>query len=307
MTERLVVIGAPSSAGAYGPGQEQAPRALRDAGLIDLLRGRGVDVEDAGDTETIRMRDDPDNPRARNADLVAQTAGSVAAKVGDALAVDGSKVLVLGGDCTVEVGTVAGAATAPGTLGLVYVDHDADLNTPQSTDDGALDWMGVAHLLAVDGTVASLAGVGPRVPLLDPEQLLLFGQVEPTSFERGVIDERGIAWVHHDEVRDDPVGAASRVVKGWAAQFDRLLVHLDIDVVDFADAPLAENTRRNVALKLDTVMAALEVLVAAPNFCGLTVCEVNPNHGEPDGSTVQDLTSRLVRILAGAFGDGPSR
>ncbi|WP_101523201.1 arginase family protein [Nocardioides houyundeii] len=303
MSNRLTVIGAPSSAGAYGPGQEQAPRALRDAGLIDLLRGHGVDVEDAGDTETIRMRADRDNPRARNADLVTHTASSVASRVRDALAAEGSKVLVLGGDCTVELGTVAGAATAPGTLGLVYLDHDADLNTPQSTDDGALDWMGVAHLLGVDGTVASLAGVGPRVPLLDPEQVLLFGQVEPTAFERTVIDERDIAWVHHDEVRDDPVEAATRVVKGWAAQFDRLLLHLDIDLVDFADAPLAENTRRNVALKLETVMAALEVLVAAPNFCGLTVCEINPDHGEPDGSTLQDLASRLARVLAGAVGD----
>ncbi|WP_104106169.1 arginase family protein [Nocardioides sp. 616] len=300
MSNRLTVIGAPSSAGAYGPGQEQTPRALRAAGLIDLLRGHGVDVEDVGDTETIRWRTDRDNLRAMNADLVTQTASSVAVRVRDALAVTGSHVLVVGGDCTVGVGTAAGAAMTPGTVGLVYIDHDADLNTPQSTDEGALDWMGVAHLLGLDGTDAGLAGVGPGAPILGPEQVLLFGQVDPTSFERDVIEDRGIAWVHHDEVRDDPVEAAIGVVKGWAAQFDRVLVHLDVDVVDFADAPLAENTRRNVGLKLETVLAALEVLVAAPNWCGLTVCEVNPDHGEPDGSTLRDLASRLARILAGA-------
>jgi arginase len=130
----------------------------------------------------------------------------------------------------------------------------------------------------------------------------MFGQVDPTSSERRVIEERGIPWVSHDVVRDDPVGAAERVVTEWAAQFDYLLVHLDIDVVDFADAPLAENTRRNVGLKLDTLLAALERLVAAPNWCGLTVCEINPAHGESDGSTLQDFAARLAAILAGAIG-----
>lgn len=300
MSDRLVVIGAPSSAGAYAPGQEQAPRALRDAGLIQMLREHGVEVEDAGDTEKIRWRPDRDNPRAMNADQVVRTVNGVSVRVHDALAAEGSAVLVVGGDCTVGVGTVVGALDR-GSVGLVYIDQDADLNTPHSTDEGALDWMGVAHLLCLDGTVAEFAGVGNRVPLLRPEQVLLFGQVNPTSFERGVIKELDIAWVQHDAVREDPVGAAEHVVKDWAAQFDQLLVHLDIDVVDFADAPLAENTRRNVGLKLETLLAALERLVAPPNWCGLTVCEVNPDHGERDGSTLEDFACRLARVLAGAF------
>lgn len=300
MAGRLVVVGAPSSAGAYAPGQEQAPRALRAAGLVERLRDHGVEVEDVGDTETVRWRPDRDNRHAMNADLVVRTAGAVATRVRDALAAEGSAVLVVGGDCTVGVGTVAGAVER-GRVGLVYIDLDADLNTPHSTDEGALDWMGVAHLLALDGTVAELAGVGHRVPLLGPEQVLLFAQLNPTPFERGVIEEHDIAWVRHDEVRADPVAAAEQVVTGWATQFDQLLVHLDIDVLDFADAPLAENTRRNVGLELETLLAALERLVAAPNWRGLTVCEVNPDHGEPDGSTLQDFAARLAGVLAGAF------
>ena len=59
-------------------------------------------------------------------------------------------MLVLGGDCTVELGTVAGAIRSGTTVGLAYIDLDADLNTPE-TGDGILDWMGVAHLLDVPG------------------------------------------------------------------------------------------------------------------------------------------------------------
>jgi arginase len=300
MSDRLIVLGAPSSAGAYAPGQEQTPCALREAGLIEKLQDLGVAVEDAGDTEKIRWRTDPDSPRAMNAELVVQTVKDVSVRVREALATQGAAVLVVGGDCTVGVGTVAGAAER-GNLGLVYIDQDADLKTPLTTDEGALDWMGVAHLLNVDGAVGELAGVGHRVPLLGSEQVLLFGQVDPTPSERRVINEHDIAWVSHDMVRDDPVAAAEGVVEGWASQFDYLLVHLDIDVVDFADAPLAENARRNVGLKLDTLLTALERLVAAPNWCGLTVCEINPDHGERDGSTLDDFASRLATVLSGAF------
>jgi arginase len=65
--------------------------------------------------------------------------------------------LVLGGDCTVELGTVAGAFGHGPSIGLVYIDLDTDLNTPESTADGALDWMGVAHLLGIEGSATELA------------------------------------------------------------------------------------------------------------------------------------------------------
>src|SRR5688572_4417013 len=106
-SSRLSIIGAPSSAGAYAPGQERAPAALREAGLCDRIRGFGVDVHDLGDTESFRWQVDRNNPRAMNALAVARAARSTADLVGKALG-KGGAALVLGGDCTVELGTVAG-------------------------------------------------------------------------------------------------------------------------------------------------------------------------------------------------------
>src|SRR5688572_10420558 len=133
-----------------------------------------------------------------------------------------------------------------------------------STQDGALDWMGVAHMLGIDGTTPELAAPGPRRPMLSPEQVLFFANDNVEAFERRVIEELGIADVRLAEVAVDPSGTARVVAIGWAQQFERLLVHLDVDVLDFIDMPLAENNRRNAGLRFDQLMAALGPLLCAP-------------------------------------------
>jgi arginase len=299
MTARLHVIGAPSSAGAYAPGQERAPEAMRAAGLLGRLVERDINVVDRGDVPGFRWRVDREQPRAMNAAAAAGVARAVAEQVAQAIA-EGGAVLVLGGDCTVELGTVAGATLDTDDVGLIYIDLDTDLNTPASVDDGALDWMGVAHLLGLDDTSPVLAGVGSRTPMLRPDQVLLFANDNSTPFERAVIDERAVVEVRLAEVDADPAGAARRVVDGWARGFERLLVHLDVDVLDYLDLPIAEETRRNRGLRFEQLIAALHELIAAPNWVALTICEVNPDHGTEDGSTLRTFSDGLAGVLAGA-------
>lgn len=74
-------------------------------------------------------------------------------------------------------------------------------------------------------------------------------------------------------------------------------MHLDVDVLDFLDLPLAENTRRENGLRLEQLMAALRPLVQLPQWAGLTITELNPDHDEPDGSGVR----RFVEALAGSL------
>lgn len=296
---RLSVIGAPSSAGAYAPGQERAPGALRGAGLLERLRGFGLDVHDLGDTESFRWRSDQSNPRAMNATAVSRIAASTANLVENALH-DGGTALVLGGDCTVELGTVAGALRSVDNLGLIYVDLDTDLNTPVSTTDGALDWMGVAHMLGIADTLPELVNIGVSTPLLHANQLLYFAIDNVEPFERQLIDELGIEYLTSAEVAAEPERTADRVINQWARNFDRVLIHLDVDVLDFADMPLAENTRRNVGLTFDQLARALRGLLAAPNWTALTICEVNPDHGASDGSTLLTFVSALTAAIAAA-------
>jgi len=59
MARQFGLLGVPSSAGAHGPGPEQAPRYLRDGGIVERLRAAGVSVRDHGDLPLVRGEPDP--------------------------------------------------------------------------------------------------------------------------------------------------------------------------------------------------------------------------------------------------------
>lgn len=299
--ELLTVIGAPSSAAAYGPGQEKAPGALRAAGLVRNLLKRGIRCEDQGDVAGYRWRVDKANPKAMNFDKVALVAEVLAKRVGAALD-SGSKALILGGDCSVELGTFAGAAESGKKVGLVYIDLDTDLNIPESTgeDAGALDWMGVAHMLNIEGVIPELAGFAGRVPLANSSQIMFFSNDNSLPFERNIIEKMGISEVPFEQVVLDPVKAATSVVDGWAKSFDRLLIHVDLDVLNANDLPLAENCRKK-GLLFDQLLSVLDVFLRSPNWVALTLTELNPYHGEEDGSTLRKFVDKLVNVIAVAF------
>lgn len=291
----LNLIGAASSAGAYAPGQEQAPAAFRRHGLAAALAGRrGRRLKDHGDVVSFRWRPDPSNPQAMNLDAVRATADAVASHVATAIAAQ-EDVLVLGGDCTVELGTVAGANAAGARTGLVYIDFDADLNTPDASD-GALDWTGVAHLLDIPGCEPSLAKLGPTRPMLTSQQLLYFGVANITPLEAAAIRGEAIETISRDEALSDIEAAASRAAE-WAARFDCVLVHFDVDVLSYIDFPIAENVRRCRGLKLEQAATVLKRLCALPQWRGLTVTEVNPAHAPDEAAAFVRLNEALADAL----------
>jgi arginase len=291
----VTVIEAPTSAGGYAPGQEDGPRALLEAGLLERLEAAGVAVRRGGQVTPFRWRPDPNNPTAANAGAVIDRAGEVAALVRSSPAED--TIVVLGGDCTVGVGTVAGLQHRVERLGLVYVDRHADLNVPDSTVDGALDWMGTAHMLDVDGVVDGLAALAGQRPMLSSGQISFLGLGPHTAFEAEVISARRLPVVDVQMAASDPRRSAQAALSPLSA-CDGLAVHFDVDLVDFLDAQLAENTDRGIAPSLTACGEMLSELLADPRVRALTVTEFNPHHGAEDGSTTQ----RLVEILVSCLG-----
>jgi arginase len=284
---RLTVIGAPTSAGAYAPGQEDGPAAMREQGIVEAL-----DAADAGDVERFRWRPDPGSPRAANAAVAADRARQVAERVAAAP----GRALVLGGDCTAGVGTLAGLALRGTRPGLVYFDRHADLNVPGSTIDGTLDWMGVAHMLDVDGCTDGLASVAGARPLLAPDRLAYLGQGRISRPEQALIDDLRPAVVTLERAIGAPQAAASDALAALDG-CDTLAVHFDVDVLDFLETPLAENTDREPGVPLAAAGVILATLLADARVSALTITELNPHHGAEDGSTVR----RLVEAVATAF------
>jgi arginase len=289
------VIGVPSSMGAFAPGQERAPAVLREAGIVDRLRATGADVRDEGDAGLRRWFPDREHPFAQHVEAVRDVATETAARVA---AADGDVTLVLGGDCTIELGTLAGLqARLGGRIGLVYFDLHADLNTPSTVRWGALDSMGTAHALGDDLAEPGLIEAFPRVPLLQPEELWLFGHGHGQDHERERIAALGIDRTTVEEVAADPAAAAERALGAFADRVDRLAVHLDVDVIDFVDLPLQENVDRNEGLSFDATMTALGALLAHPAVASFTICELNPDH-DPDGSAAPRFVEGIVGALA---------
>jgi arginase len=294
MTRTISVLGAPTSAGAYAPGQEKAPAAFRRHGLVERLRGAGREVRDRGDAGGIRWRPDPAMPKAMNLGAVVGTAAGIADRVAAALEAD-EACLVLGGDCTVELGVVAGALRGAASVGLLYIDLDVDL-TPPEESDGALDWTGVVHLLGLEGARRELAGLGPRSPLLAPADILYLGVDNLEGREPERFASLGMQAIRLAEVKADAARAGARAA-AWGARFERLLVHLDVDVLSYVDFPIAENVRRRPGLVLEELAAALAPVVRAEGWRALTICEVNPDHA-PDEA---EAFARLSGVLAGVL------
>lgn len=296
-----------SSAGARTPGVEQAPAAARKAGLLELLEMNGLEVHDHGDLATIRWRPDPATRSPQNLATVVSVASQVADSI-EQLVGAGELPLVIGGDCTVTVGVVAGMLRAGVDPSLVYVDGGVDLYVPGTQPAGHMDSMGVAHLLDEPGAARELASLGPRTPMLEPRKVMFFGQgavsVRPSADPR---DVEGIVFAKHG-FRSYPIevvgGRASAAAAEARADIERddapFIVHFDVDVLDFLDCPLADQPEDR-GLLLAEAMEGVAVFAGSSRFGGLVVTEINPDHAHSEGETMR----RFVEGIAGALAAPP--
>ncbi|TWF79779.1 arginase [Pseudonocardia hierapolitana] len=295
----MAVIGVASSAGTHHAGQDRAPAALRAGGLIERLRAAGVTVEDRGDlVHEVFVADDMGS-NARNLAAVVRVARAVADAVGDALA-GGALPLILGGDCTISLGVVAGAQRQDPAVGLLYLDGDADLATPETTGSGVLDAMGIAHLLGLADTELARLGAGP--PMLTDERLALLGydESDPETYAAGVLRDRP-ALVHFadHQVRADPAGCARTALAAVQSHASSLIVHFDVDAVDSRDLPLANFPHYGTGISLRAAGEVLAVLCGAPALAAIVLTEVNPSY-DPGGHQL----TRYIETVTGAIARG---
>jgi arginase len=290
----LNVLGYPSSAGAYCVGVEEAPAALRTAGLIEAVEAAGHSVNDAGDLPSRRWRPDRESPLAQNLDEEVDALRELAERA-STLIESGERLLVIGGSCTVALGLRAAAAQAGIESSLVYVDRHLDLNTPASTSEGSLSWMGMAHALGIDGAAKELVHMGSRSPLLRPDQLSYLGVDlgATTVWERTQVEDLDLSVVPQAELVEAPARAAAKARQALPA--GAFFVHVDVDVLDFLHAPLAENVNgRNSGPTLVQLGLALDALWRDPDCLGVSVGQIVPAHAASDPTSLARLVDALI-------------
>lgn len=286
---KVAVFGVPTSAGASGPGLERAPLALRQAGLLSELKAAGTTVVNLSDLSLFPYRDDPVHPRNRNADVVACAVRATADEMTRALA-EGFTI-VLGGDCTLVAGVTGGAsAHLRQPVGLVYVDANADLNTPETTPSGYLDGMALALAL----------GRGPREvqeaagPAVVSEHVSLIGFRELDRGERAPLGELGLALPAMAARRLGMRVTSALALEGVANGDGPVVVHFDVDAVDPAEMPAHTVLTPGPGLSLSEAGDLLTALLASPRVVALLVAELQPER-DPDGSCARRVVELIVR------------
>jgi arginase len=297
VTRTIALIGVPSSAGAHWPGQEKAPQYLRRAGLVERLAA-GAPVVDQGDLPVVRFWPDRAHPRQQNLARVVDVATQTAEQVETALQRQAVH-LVIGGDCTIALGVIAGFLRHSVDLGLLYPDGHIDLNTPTTSRSGILDSMGIAHLIGEEGVAEALSHIGPRFPLLPSDRIVAFGYnpAEMNEAEHEALARHPLLTYPLAQIQGRARDAAREALMQLEGRVERFVVHFDVDVIDFADFPIADVPQINAGLTFQEAMACLEVFVASPQFAGLSLAEINPDHADEQGTLATTFVESLVRVF----------
>jgi arginase len=293
---RFTVVGVPSSAGAHHAGQEAAPAALRAAGLVERLSASGADVVDEGDVAGEVFAVDHENLAQRNLAAVVRVARATADAT-ERVLLNGRVALMLGGDCTITLGVVAGAQRVHPNVGLAYLDGDADLTTPATTTSGILDSMGVAHLIGSADT--ELARLDRPAPILADERLVMLGYdaSDLDSFKPAELAVRpGVLHFPDQALLDDAENVARGALEALGAYSSHVIVHFDVDAVTSGDLPLGNFPHYRSGVPLATAATVLRILCSAPQLVGVVLTEVNPGH-DPSGQQLKRYVEAVVTAL----------
>jgi arginase len=291
---KVAVFGVPTAAGAGGPGMENGPFALREAGLLQALREAGPTVVNLSDLSLFPHRADPENPTARNASGVACAVRATADETTRALR-EGF-TLVLGGDCTLVVGTVGGAVRHLGQpVGLVYLDANADLNTPETSPSGLL--CGMALALAMGRGPSEVAQAGGEMPAVRAEHVALLGYRHLDGSERRGLGQLGLALPAEAMRRLGMRVAAALALDAVENDDGPLVVHLDVDVIDPAEMPAKQSITPGEGLTFAEASDLVAALLASPRVIALEVAEYQPDR-DPDRACAKKLVELIVRAVA---------
>jgi len=288
---KIALLGAPTSAAALSAGHEKAPAALRTAGLVDRLRSIGYEVADLGDDPPQLFQPDEESPRARNLPRVLAAIEALKPRVEQAVK-SAALPLILAGDCSVALATVAGVRRYFRNVGMIFVDRDADLNTPATTPSGCVDGMVVSHLSGRGA--AELVRFWGEPPLVREPDLALFGVHRLDPSEEEVLRQSPLRrYLAHDVQRMGAAAAAQAAVDRIHSSSHEFVLHFDVDVIaDFQ----ATNYPGSGGLSLEEVREALIVFVQQKHLAALEITAYNPTK-DPDGTAAKLLVDLLADVL----------
>jgi arginase len=270
----ITLIGMPMDLGQGRRGVDMGPSAIRYASAQSLLESLGYDVEDLGDLSipTPESRHQGD-PKLKYLNEVRQACENLADAVFDVMKRKRFPV-VLGGDHSIAIGTVAGAARHFEKMGVIWYDAHGDLNTGETSPSGNIHGMPLAVSLGIGHP--DLVNIGGFAPKVSPENVVIIGARSLDPGERELIKELGIkVFTMHEIDRIGMAGVMEEAIHIVSNGTDGVHLSLDLDGLDPKDAP-GVGTPVQGGLTYRESHLAMEMLAEADILTSAEFVEVNP-------------------------------
>jgi arginase len=275
---RIAVIGAPLDLGAGRRGVDMGVSAIRFANLGQRLSALGYRVEDLGNLEV----EQPERARAgpSSARFLPQIAVACSRLAGmvQAAAQAGKLPLVLGGDHSVAIGTIAGMAKrlrrSGQRLGVLWVDAHPDMNTPETSTSGNVHGMPLACSIGLGPR--RLTHLGGFAPKAEAANVALAGIRDVDALEKPHVRDSGVRAFTMRDIDERGMRAvmaeALEIVCAGTAGFH---LSLDMDSVDPEIAPGVGTPVRG-GLNYREAHLAMEMAGDTRRMLSMEVVEVNP-------------------------------
>lgn len=290
----IALLGVPTNSSGTIDGVARAPAALRRAGLVERLE-RVASLLDLGDIVVER----PSPTRAASGIVDAENLAATLSLVRSATMAarhGGHWPLLVGGDCPILMGAIAGCADATSSVpGLLFVDGHEDAWPPKASTTGEAADMELGLLLgrSIDDLEPKLRA---QIPRLAPAGLVVLGARDRAEIEAaGVPSLEGTVEFHDDlAVRSDPGRVAREAVRRLNATGADWWLHVDLDVLSSEALPAVDYVQDG-GLSWSELSALTKAAVGAGGCVGATVTIYNPDL-DPDGRHAQAIVDFLTDL-----------
>lgn len=271
----MSIIGVPLDHGQSRRGVNMGPSAIRYAGAIDRLEAIGHDVTDEGDIHVdVAKNTEINTSNLKNVNEIIKANKTLAEKV-EGVVKSGNFPLVLGGDHSIAIGTLAGLASSYDNLGVIWYDAHADMNTSETSPSGNIHGMPLAVCIGLgDERLVNLHLEGAKV---NPENIVIIGARDVDPGERVLIKERGIKVFTMHEIDKNGMSSVMEDAIAYlqSREVDGVHLSLDLDGLDPLYTP-GVGTPVPGGISYRESHLAMEMLEESGMITSAEFVEVNP-------------------------------
>ena len=275
MKKDISIIGMPMDLGQMRRGVDMGPSAIRYAGIIERLESLQYKVQDLGNVDIARpdRREPIREDNLRNLREVVDANARLAKVVNEEIAEDHFP-LVLGGDHSIAIGSVAGVSQHYDNLGVIWYDAHGDINTVETSPSGNIHGMPLAVNLGLGHKM--LTDIMGNAPKVKPENIVLIGIRCLDEGEKELLRKLQVkVYTMHEIDRIGMPQVMKETIEYLQDRTDGVHLSFDLDGIDPSEAP-GVGTPVNGGATYRESHLAMEMLAESDLITSAEFVEVNP-------------------------------